>query len=42
MQRKRERLAQHLGKTERRKECGKNEERREKNREKRGKGRSDK
>lgn len=41
MQRKRERLGQHLGKTERRKGCGKNEKRREKNRAKREKERSD-
>lgn len=41
MQRERERLAQHLGKTERGMGCGKNEKRREKNREKREKERSD-
>ena len=41
MQRKRERLGQHLSKTERRKGCGKNEKRREKNRAKREKERSD-
>ena len=41
MQRKRERLAQHSGKTERRKGCGKNEKRREQYREKREKEGSD-